>query len=140
MNADPMVDRNCNRLKELRHRDQQVVLRETDLRARETSVLARERAVLMRENAIQAGADKLKGERALFAREKECREIEIERELNEGERRREDRENERPGSAVQYDEDMPYARVAGRPSLVPRPPLEDRRARYVFFFTSSFVF
>lgn len=95
-----------------------MALRERDLLARESAVLSRERAVLMRENSVRAGAEALKQER-----------------INWNERlddsRLEERENERPRegshSSNSATEDDVIARVASRPSMVPRRPLEERR-------------
>lgn len=88
--------------------------------------------MLMRENSIRAGADKLRDDKLVFARERESREKERECETErerDGVERRDDRENERP----MQEEDHVLARVASRPSLVPRRPLEERRARCVQF-------
>lgn len=100
--------------KELRIRDQHVASRESDLLAREAAVLLREKALLSRENSLRAASEAVKeGESRLaaarFAFEKEKEEA--------------DRENQRPGEADAL------ARVASRPSLVPRRPLDERRAR-----------
>lgn len=104
--------------KELRHRDQQMALRERELMAREATVLGRERAVLMRENSVRAGAEALRNDRLHWAEET----------------RRDERENERPretssssGTSTTGSEEELLARVAGRPSMVPRRPLEERR-------------
>lgn len=95
-----------HRTKELRLRDQQIAAREADLLARENAVLLREQAILGRENALRAGIEAL-NTRAMMNHELEM-------------------ENARPrGSA---GDDL-LARVASRPSMVPRRPLEERRAR-----------
>ncbi|GAA5864111.1 hypothetical protein JCM1840_000705 [Sporobolomyces johnsonii] len=105
--------------RELRLRDALVAERENDLLAREAAVLAREQAVLVRENNVRAAADAVK---------------EAEARLAEGEARfaaqramqaMADRENLRPGVGP-VDAEV-VARVASRPSLVPRRPLVDER-------------
>lgn len=88
--------------KELRLRDQQIAVRETDLLAREASVLAREKAVTAKEIRMRAASEEL--------REAQARANAV----------LEDRENMSPDGDV-------LARVASRPSMVPRRPLEDRR-------------
>lgn len=95
-----------------------MALRERELMAREATVLGRERAVLMRENSVRAGAEALRNDRLHWAEET----------------RRDERENERPretssssGTSTTGSEEELLARVAGRPSMVPRRPLEERR-------------
>jgi uncharacterized protein (DUF3084 family) len=104
------------RTKELRIRDQQVTARETDLLAREAAVLQREKAVLARENAVRAGTEALKEGEARLAAAMIAKSMY--REASE-----QNRENQRPGEAVVL------ARVASRPSMVPRRPFDERRSR-----------
>lgn len=102
------------RTKELRFRNQDLAAREADLLAREGAVLLREQSVLARENNVRANIEAFKDAHAKAAQQ--AREASHELEP----------ENARPrGSA---GEDV-LARVASRPSLVPRRPLEERRAR-----------
>lgn len=102
--------------RELRIRDQHVASRESDLLAREAAVLLREKALLGRENSLRAASEAVKqGEtRLALAR------LSFEKEMADA-----DRENQRPGEAEAL------ARVASRPSLVPRRPLDERRSRWV---------
>ncbi|GAA5846101.1 hypothetical protein JCM3766R1_001366 [Sporobolomyces carnicolor] len=118
--------------RELRLRDQLVAEREKDLLSREASVLQREQAVLARENALKSMSDQVK--------EREHKVSEGERKLSEAIQTHRalalaDRENQRPHGAGGYsanaspivDQDV-VARVASRPSMVPRRPLDERRA------------
>ncbi|GAA5898323.1 uncharacterized protein JCM6883_000991 [Sporobolomyces salmoneus] len=117
--------------RELRLRDQLVAEREKDLLSREASVLQREQSVLARENSLRSLSDQLK--------DREQKVSEGERKLSEAIQTQRalafaDRENQRPhmhgygsnGSPI-VDQEV-VARVASRPSLVPRRPLDERRA------------
>ncbi|GAA6060618.1 hypothetical protein JCM10212_004597 [Sporobolomyces blumeae] len=135
--------------RELRLRDQLVAEREKDLLAREAAVLQREQAVLSRENQVRSASDHVK--------DREAKVSEGERKLAEAVATQRalalaDRENQRPhptttamahgsvysnvyggggGGAspvVQAVDADVVARVASRPSLVPRRPLDERRA------------
>jgi hypothetical protein len=75
----------------------------------------------MRENAIRAGAEKLREERGAWAKEKE------------------DRENVGIATARDTDEENGRIRAGGRPSLVPRRPLEERKSRYAVPLFQSFL-
>ncbi|GAA5929336.1 uncharacterized protein JCM15063_004123 [Sporobolomyces koalae] len=119
--------------RELRQRDQLCADREKDLLTRESSVLQREDAVFQRENALRALADQLK--------EREHKVAEGERKLSDAIQTQRalalaDRENQRPSTLNGYghgtaspsiDQEV-VARVASRPSMVPRRPLDERRA------------
>ncbi|GAA5883617.1 hypothetical protein JCM16303_004917 [Sporobolomyces ruberrimus] len=117
--------------RELRLRDQQVAEREKDLLSREASVLQREQSILSRENALRSLTDQVK--------EREQKVSEGERKLSEAIQTQRalalaDRENQRPAmngygtnGSPSIDQDV-VARVASRPSMVPRRPLDERRA------------
>ncbi|GAA6010380.1 hypothetical protein JCM11491_006296 [Sporobolomyces phaffii] len=117
--------------RELRLRDQLVAEREKDLLSREASVLQREQSVLARENALRSASEQVK--------DREHKVAEGERKLSEAIQTQRalalaDRENQRPfmngyvpsGSPI-VDQEV-VARVASRPSMVPRRPLDERRA------------
>ncbi|GAA5832874.1 hypothetical protein JCM5353_003737 [Sporobolomyces roseus] len=121
--------------RELRLRDQLVAEREKDLLSRESSVLQREQSVLSRENALRSLSDQIK--------DREIKVMEGERKLSEAIQTQRalamaDRENQRPihmmngyggggNGSPSLDHEV-VARVASRPSLVPRRPLDERRA------------
>ncbi|GAA6000065.1 hypothetical protein JCM5350_006128, partial [Sporobolomyces pararoseus] len=117
--------------RELRLRDQLVAEREKDLLEREAAVLRREQFVQTRENTVRYSETQVK--------EREQKVAEGERRLSEAIQTQRalalaDRENQRPsmtgygsnGSPI-VDQEV-VARVASRPSLVPRRPLDERRA------------
>ena len=103
-----------NSTKDLRIRDQHVAARESDLLAREAAVLQREKNLIVKENNLRAASEALKEGEARLAAAR----LAFERESADS-----DRENVRPG------EMEALVRAASRPSMVPRRPLDDRRAR-----------
>lgn len=131
-----LIRRLVRSTRELRLRDQLVAEREKDLLSRESSVLQREQSVLSRENALRSLSDQIK--------DREIKVMEGERKLSEAIQTQRalamaDRENQRPihvmtgyggggNGSPSLDHEV-VARVASRPSLVPRRPLDERRAR-----------
>ncbi|GAA6043666.1 hypothetical protein JCM8097_008596 [Rhodosporidiobolus ruineniae] len=115
--------------RELRVRDAHVAEREKDILEREASVLAREQAVLSRENAVRAAQDGVKeGEAKLQAAWAALRAAQQQIQPVYGQ----ERENVRPSPVLGQGgqvvvEEAAIARVASRPSLVPRRPLQDER-------------
>lgn len=103
--------------RELRKRDQKISERERDLLIREAAVQQREKSIVARESALALATSALRREEAQIA----LLRSELAREATDH-----DRENLHPLSDTAV-----LARVASRPSLVPRRPLEDRRERSV---------
>ncbi|GAA5979101.1 hypothetical protein JCM11641_004973 [Rhodosporidiobolus odoratus] len=116
--------------RELRMRDAHVAEREKDVLEREAAVLAREQAVLARENAIRSAQEALKDNEGKLAAAVAAHRAQV----AHAQMMQQERENVRPsligigvvGGAVEPEV---IARVASRPSMVPRRPLgDDRRA------------
>ncbi|SCZ89469.1 BZ3500_MvSof-1268-A1-R1_Chr9g10420 [Microbotryum saponariae] len=117
--------------KELRMRDHQIGLREADLLAREAAVLQREKNVLHREAMARQAAEQIKeGEMALAARIAAANQAA--QQMNGGcdDDLSNERENQRPVGGIEPEV---FKRVASRPSLVPRRPLDERRASGIAF-------
>ncbi|BGP56148.1 hypothetical protein JCM8202_005916 [Rhodotorula sphaerocarpa] len=114
--------------RELRMRDQHVTAREKDLLAREAAVLAREQAVCSRENAVRAAQDNVKDSEAKLTQAWALYRMQLQQAYQA------ERENIRPASQQQQLPTLPtvepevVARVASRPSMVPRRPFDERRS------------
>ncbi|GAA5988132.1 hypothetical protein JCM10908_002078 [Rhodotorula pacifica] len=121
--------------RELRMRDQHVTAREKDLLAREAAVLAREQAVCSRENAVRAAQDNVKDSEAKLTQAWALYRMQLQQAYQA------ERENIKPqqqgqGQQQNYHQlpSLPtvepevVARVASRPSMVPRRPLDERRS------------
>lgn len=110
-------------------RDQHVTAREKDLLAREAAVLAREQAVCSRENAVRAAQDNVKDSEAKLTQAWALYRMQLQQAYQA------ERENIRPASQQQQLPTLPtvepevVARVASRPSMVPRRPFDERRSR-----------
>lgn len=116
------------RSRELRMRDQHVTAREKDLLAREAAVLAREQAVCTRENAVRAAQDNVKDSEAKLTQAWALYRMQLQQAYQA------ERENIKPQQNHQLPnlptvEPEVVARVASRPSMVPRRPLDERRSR-----------
>ncbi|GEM07962.1 G2-specific protein kinase [Rhodotorula toruloides] len=109
--------------RELRLRDQHVAAREKEVLARESAVLAREQAILTRENALRSAQEGVKDQEAKLAQAWAAHRAQVYH--HQQQREQAERENIRP--PVQGVEPEVVARVASRPSMVPRRPLDDRR-------------
>ncbi|BGP00276.1 hypothetical protein NBRC10513v2_004501 [Rhodotorula toruloides] len=109
--------------RELRLRDQHVAAREKEVLARESAVLAREQAILARENALRSAQEGVKDQEAKLAQAWAAHRAQVYH--HQQQREQAERENIRP--PVQGVEPEVVARVASRPSMVPRRPLDDRR-------------
>ncbi|GAA5890408.1 hypothetical protein JCM8208_004860 [Rhodotorula glutinis] len=123
--------------REIRSRDAHLAQREADLLEREAAVYAREQAVMSREAAAHAAHDAARENEAKLAQAWAAHRAQVYHAQTQAQQRDEQqryahecRENVRPGS-VQGVEPEVVARVASRPSMVPRPPLNDRRASVV---------
>jgi hypothetical protein len=120
--------------RELRMRDAHVAEREKDILEREAAVLAREQAVLSRENAIRSAQEAVKENEARLSAAWSAHRSQVAQQQMQSMQLQE-RENVRPV------EPETMARVASRPSMVPRRPLgDDRRARCVVLLHSSPLF
>ncbi|KAG0663855.1 G2-specific serine/threonine protein kinase [Rhodotorula mucilaginosa] len=113
--------------RELRMRDQHVTAREKDLLAREAAVLAREQAVCTRENAVRAAQDNVKDSEAKLTQAWALYRMQLQQAYQA------ERENIKPHQNHQLPnlptvEPEVVARVASRPSMVPRRPLDERRS------------
>lgn len=123
------------RHREIRSRDAHLAQREADLLEREAAVYAREQAVLSREAAAHAAADAARESEAKLAQAWAAHRAQVYHAQTQAQQRdelryaHEGRENVRPG--VQGVEPEVVARVASRPSMVPRPPLNERRSSVV---------
>ncbi|GAA6005558.1 uncharacterized protein JCM10292_006697 [Rhodotorula paludigena] len=106
--------------RELRLRDQHVTQREKDLLAREAAVLSREQSVHLRETAVHSAQEATKEAEAKLAQAWAVHRAQV------YQAQQAERENVRP--PVQGVEPEVVARVASRPSMVPRPPLNERRS------------
>ncbi|KDE06769.1 NEK protein kinase [Microbotryum lychnidis-dioicae p1A1 Lamole] len=117
--------------KELRMRDHQIGLREADILAREAAVLQREKNVLHREAMARQAAEQIKeGEMALAARIAAANQAAQQTNGGCDDDLSNERENQRPVGGIEPEV---FKRVASRPSLVPRRPLDERRASGIAF-------
>ncbi|GAA5824592.1 hypothetical protein JCM11251_000487 [Rhodosporidiobolus azoricus] len=125
--------------RELRLRDAHVAEREKDLLERESAVLARESAVLARENAVRAAQEAVKENEGKLANAWAAHRAQVYQHqhqhqqqqqqgytLGPGRGQVQERENVRPVSTGAVEPEV-IARVASRPSMVPRRPLGDDR-------------
>ncbi|GAA5907957.1 hypothetical protein JCM6882_001538 [Rhodosporidiobolus microsporus] len=132
--------------RELRLRDAHVAEREKDILERESAVLARESAVLARETAVRAAQEAVKDSEGKLAaawaahrsqvamaqmhqQQQQQQGAHYQHQQQQGQGYGQERENVRPvsltgGAAVEPEV---IARVASRPSMVPRRPLGDDR-------------
>lgn len=114
-------------------RDAHVAEREKDILEREATVLAREQAVLSRENAVRSAQEAVKDNESKLAAAWSAHRSQVAQQQMQ-QMQLQERENVRPV------EPEVIARVASRPSMVPRRPLgDDRRARCVLLTLPSFV-
>ena len=96
--------------------------------AREAAVLAREQAVCTRENAVRAAQDNVKDSEAKLTQAWALYRMQLQQAYQA------ERENIKPHQNHQLPnlptvEPEVVARVASRPSMVPRRPLDERRSR-----------
>ncbi|GAA6058203.1 hypothetical protein JCM3770_005010 [Rhodotorula araucariae] len=117
--------------REIRARDAHLAQREADLLDREAAVYAREQALLSREAAAHAAHAAARDSEAKLAQAWAAHRAQVYHAQSGAQAAREERyalegrENVRP---VQGVEPEVVARVASRPSMVPRMPLNERRA------------
>lgn len=104
-----------NSTRDLRQRDQRIAEREKELLSREAAVLQREKSLVARESALALATAALKREEAQMTMLR----ADLARGPND-----QNQENLRPLGDAKI-----LARVASRPSMVPRRPLEDRQER-----------
>ncbi|BGP40904.1 hypothetical protein JCM10450v2_004909 [Rhodotorula kratochvilovae] len=118
--------------REIRARDAHLAQREADLLEREAAVYAREQALLSREAAAHAAHEAARESEAKLAQAWAAHRAQVYHAQSQAQAQgreeryaQEGRENVRP---VQGVEPEVVARVASRPSMVPRPPLNERRS------------
>ncbi|GAA6009188.1 hypothetical protein JCM10207_004299 [Rhodosporidiobolus poonsookiae] len=113
--------------RELRLRDAHVAEREKDVLERESAVLAREQAILAREEAVARTQNALKESEQRLAAAWAAHRATVQAHMHASQQQLahgQERENVKP---VQVVEAEAMARVASRPSMVPRRPLADER-------------